>query len=177
MTLNQIFQKKFDDLKKMPVHPIMNDKEAELVFDNHVYLFGDTFIKFTQISRRLLPDTLSSKKMFRLAFNSNEVNNVFTFELKDLDPDTIVNDPAYAGLRVTFYLEDIEEDFNSSELDQQIRGYKVIENSLAYRSKQNMNPLSTQINVFGDPDFDDRDEMMIVNKDNMEVSEMSGEEV
>lgn len=115
--------------------------------------------------------------MFRLAFNSNEVENIFTFQLEELDPDNIVKDPAFKGLKVSFYLEDIEEPTNSSELEKQKLGYKTIKRSLKYRQNQLKSAFDMQLNVFGDPDFDDRDELMIVNKDNIEVSEMSGEEV
>lgn len=118
--------------------------------------------------------------MFRLAFNSNQVDTKFTFDLKELDPDTIVTDPAFKDLRVTFFLEELEDLSNSSELTKQVEGYKTIEASLQYHTEKVKPTIESQlniVNVFGDPDFDDRDEMMIVNKDQEEHSEMSGEEV
>lgn len=115
--------------------------------------------------------------MFRLAFNSNLVANNYTLSLEELDPDTVRNDHAFPkSFRVTFFMDEIDVDCNSIELEKQKTGYKIIEDSIEYRKSNVKDNIHTQVNLFGDPDFDDRDEIMVFDPNNEEASELSGEE-
>lgn len=115
--------------------------------------------------------------MFRLAFNSNAVPNNYSLSLDELDPDTVRNDSAFPKyFKVTFFLDEIDVDCNSIELEEQKKGYSIIEGSLEYRKNNVKDNLHAQVNLFGDPDFDDRDEVMVFDPNNNEASELSGEE-
>lgn len=136
-------------------------------------LFGDTFIKFTHSG------TLSNKKMFRLAFNSSTVkSNKLRFELGQLDPDKIRDDPAFPKrFCVDLYFQDME-DPSSDELAKQKNDFKLIDDCLKYRAAhvQDKNESAVDRVVFGDEDFDDRDEIMIVDTPIEEGSDESLEE-
>ncbi len=136
-------------------------------------LCGDTFIKFTHSG------TLSNKKMFRLAFNSSIVkNNKLRFELGQLDPDKIRDDPAFPKrFSVELYFQDME-DPSSDELERQKHDFKQIEECLKYRvsAVRDKDEAAVHKVVFGDEDFDDRDEVMIVDTPIEEGSDESLEE-
>lgn len=114
--------------------------------------------------------------MFRLAFNSNkEKPSEMVFDRYMLDPDTLVKDPAFPeNFRVKLVMENVpEEESSKEEMKEQREGRDKIMNILRQREKESLTVLDTQNLVFGDPDFDDRDEMMVVNFD---VSGQSGSE-
>lgn len=167
---------KFNDIKKYKI-PGKDGKEEktetyELEFAEQVILYGDTFIKFTHIG------TLSNSKMFRISFNSNTIKGsqlIFTLDM--LDPDVTKKNPNFPkDFKMTLFLEDLEVDMKNEEFKHQLDGFKVIEDCVKYHEKQPKSPLDVQMNVFSDPDFDDRDETMIEDVKDDEESDISIDE-
>lgn len=106
--------------------------------------------------------------MFRLAFHSS----CFKEQYKDfpkhmLDPDTLIKDPAFPeNFKVRVVLEDVDPKHASQEeINFQLNGRDKVLRILREREEQCLTELETQKLVFGDPDFDDRDEMQVVNID------------
>lgn len=61
--LIQIFQDRFDDVRKYIIAPKKNEPEqCDLTFEKQVFLFGDTFIKFTHQSSSSLTKTPSQAR-------------------------------------------------------------------------------------------------------------------
>lgn len=109
--------------------------------------------------------TLSNKKMFRLAFNSSTVskNNSVKFDLEKLDPDKVRDDPSFPKkFYIELYFQDMD-DPSSVELMEQQKGMKTIEECIKYRNT-NVKDTSDHMErvVFYGEEYDDRDEMMIV---------------
>jgi hypothetical protein len=116
----------------------------------------------------VIAGSFKNSKMMRLAFNSNkEKSSEMVFDKFMLDPDTLIKDPAFPeNFRVKIVMENVpEEEASKDEMHDQREGRDKILNILRIREKESLTVLDTQNLMFGDPDFDDRDEMMVVNFD------------
>jgi phosphatidylinositol-3,4,5-trisphosphate 3-phosphatase/dual-specificity protein phosphatase PTEN len=179
----KILSEKVDDLSKCIVRRVKQEKGkgevdkaevidvAEVAFNN-LFVFGDIFVKVSHSGM------VSAKKMFRLALNTNTVvDSQAEFTLDMLDPDILSKNPAYPrNFKVILFFEDLEAGENSHEQERQLEGAKMIESVLKYREAKVVGFLQMHLNVFGDPDFDDREEVMIVDKHEEEGSDLSGDE-
>lgn len=106
--------------------------------------------------------------MFRMAFNSSYFKELQQdFDKTMLDPDILVKDPMFPqNFRVRILLQEIDQKTTkSNEFREQEKGKQEIISILQRREKEMIDEFNTQILVFGDPDFDDRDEMQVVNMD------------
>lgn len=170
----KIFSEKFDDLRKDLIKTKEGKAEkAELFLRDGVILFGDTFIKFSHAG------TLSNKKMFRLSFNSNTIgkDTKMEFTLDMLDPDVTKKNPAYPkDFKVTLFFETLDIDPTSSEHKLQCEGFEAMQEVYKYRADTLKKEKDYSLSAFGHPDFDDRDEMMIMDLDESCGSELSGDE-
>ena len=161
----KISSEKFEDLRKIMANSDIKGEICELDYrGKDVRLYGDTFIKFKHLG------TFTSSKMFRLAFNSNfEKNKEIVFNRYMVDPDTVAKDfnTFPDSFSVRLILEDMSPELvdlaGREELKEQQKGADTIIKILEKREAENLTVLDTQNLVFGDPDFDDRDEMMVVN--------------
>jgi hypothetical protein len=106
--------------------------------------------------------------MFRIAFHSSCFKELYQdFPKHMLDPDTLIKDPAFpANFKVRIVLEEVDLKYASQEeINEQLNGRDRVLRILREREEQGLSELDTQKLVFGDPDFDDRDEMQVVNID------------
>ncbi len=165
----QICSEKFEDLRKLLAARGAGDEVCELGFrDKNIILYGDTFVKVKHLGSRRSAGTIKNTKMFRMAFHSSQFKELHKdFPKHMLDPDTLVKDPAFPeNFKVRIVLEDVDPKHASQEeLNFQLNGRDKILRILKDREDQNLSELETQKLVFGDPDFDDRDEMQVVNID------------
>lgn len=105
----------------------------------------------------------SSKKMFRLAFNTHLLDTNEVVLKKDmLDPDKTKHKAQFPPtFKITLFFDHKELDPTTEESIQQLKGIEVIKQVLIKRKNENISELDTQVLAFGDPDFDDRDEVMV----------------
>lgn len=196
--LTEVFSDKFEDIRKngyldslqikkeLPGYrPEKEDQKpgsfaqehSKLDFrDKNVILYGDTFIKLKH------QGTLTNSKMFRLAFHCGNVGLETEYTIKDLDPDTLCKDSAFTHIpyfSVTVKLEDIPETQlhgeGQTELRAQREGRQKVIDILTRREAEKINPLDSQRLVYFLPDFDDRDEMMVLKFEDSAKSEGESE--
>lgn len=183
--MTEVFSDKFEDVRKVGFLDSVNIKKelpsyradkddqkpgtfaqehSKLDFrDKNVMLFGDTFIKLKH------QGTLTNSKMFRLAFHCGNVGLEAEYTIKDLDPDTLSKDSAFTHIpyfSVTVKLEDVPEAQLTLESKNELKAHrdgrqKVID-ILTRREAEKITPPDSQHLVYGLPDFDDRDEMMVI---------------
>jgi len=169
--LTKIFSDKFPELK---ANLSSEDQVYELNFrEKNVHLYGDTFIKFKHVG------AIMNTKMFRMAFNSNYIKSPeVTFEKTMLDPDTVVNDKAFPpNFKVKIVMQEVSAAvFNQEELKLQREGRDDMIRILREWEAENITPTDTQTLIFGDPDFDDREEMMVINFDDQMPADTSDNE-
>lgn len=106
--------------------------------------------------------------MLRIAFHSGYFKELIKdFPKTMLDPDTLVKDPAFPeNFKIRIVLEEVDPKHASQEeINLQLNGRDKVIKILKEREDQGLTELETQKLVFGDPDFDDRDEMQVVNID------------
>lgn len=120
-------------------------------------------------------DMLSSKKMFRLAFNTHLVyKNKLVFEKNMMDPDKTIKKIQFPEkFKVVLLFDTTEVDPSSEEGAAQLEGLEVIKNIVAEREEEEISELDSQVLTFGDPDFDDRDEMMVNHPGDSDASDHS----
>lgn len=111
-----------------------------------------------------------------MAFNTNNFKkSPVVFTLKELDPDVLQKDPAFPNdFKVkVFWTEAEAGNINLEEMKAQKTGKDLIIKVLQSREKENIQDSQTQKLMFGDPDFDDRDEILAINLDGFEHSDVS----
>lgn len=113
--------------------------------------------------------------MFRMAFNTHLLySSKVVFDKKMLDPDTVVKKAYFPeGFKIVLTFEDLPMDPENEECKAQLEGIDLIKRIVADRHKENLTDLDAQILTFGDPDFDDRDEMMVNQPGDEDESEAS----
>lgn len=134
---------------------------------------GDVFIKFFHRG-------FSNKKMFRVAFNTHFLPpKADKLELRkfQLDPDKVrkkTNLPHDFKLVILF--EDIDlgdPSVHDDAVKEELKGLERIREICGKRNKQELTEQNMQLIVFGDPDFDDREETMIVHPDESDEDQVS----
>ena len=91
-----------------------------------------------------------------------------------LDPDKTVKRAQFPeGFRVVLLFDQQEVDPTSEEGKAQLQGIESIKKIVSDRASEKISPIDTQILAFGDPDFDDRDEMMVSHPGDSDASDLS----
>ncbi len=114
-----------------------------------------------------------------MAFNSNNFKTLeFDYEITELDPDTIVKSGLFpSNFKVRIVMEEVPaSQASQEELKLQRQGRDTILEILKLREADAITSSDTQTLVFGDPDFDDRDEAMVVGLDQKPQSDSSENE-
>lgn len=135
-------------------------------------LFGDIFVKVGQNSNsspiKLLSilGMFSSKKLFRLAFNTHHVENSgdqIVFTKDQLDPDKFKNEKHFdPNFTFSLILEPFEIDQTDENFKEELKGIEEIERVVKKIQGEKIQELDSLIYGFGDPEFDDRDESLIL---------------
>lgn len=117
--------------------------------------------------------------MLRLAFNSNFfTENEVDYAVEQLDPDTLKKNACYPrGFKVRVRLENCGEGLGAAEeLKEQQAGRDTIAHILEQREREDWEEEYTKELVFGEGDFDDREEMMVANLQDNNPSDASDQE-
>lgn len=123
-----------------------------------------SFLKRARVS--LLLDMFSSKKLFRLAFSTHHIENhidelVFTKE--QLDPDKFKNEKHFdPNFTFNLSLQSYEIDQTNDDYIQELQGVEEIQRIVKKIQSEKISEMDSLIYGFGDPEFDDKDESLIL---------------